>query len=150
MSNQINHGLTNSLRRDVSGRSVASVLQDRNLQQVLGYGSNCQIRINGQIASADRIISYGETLDIETVANRKANNVSVTLRHGPNNELVRSVPAGTTVQSILTNSSFRSVLGFGANSIARIDGALISDTNLTVREGMVIDIETAANQKARR
>lgn len=148
MSNLIRHGLTNSMTRDLSGRTIGSVLGDRNLQTALGFGTNVQARVSGRVVSNDHVIGFNETIDIETVANRKANDaVQITLRYGTGNTLTRGVSPGTLVKQVLTNQSFRAALGFGDNVIAKINGAIVRD-DLYVSEGMVIDLETAANQKA--
>lgn len=147
MSNILRHGPSNSITCDLAGRSIGSVLSDRNLQVALGFGTNVQARIYGRVVSSEHVISSGETVEVETVANRKANTVNITLRYGTANALTRGVNAGTTVKQVLTNQSFRAALGFGDNVIAKINGAAVRD-DLYVTDGLVIDLETAANQKA--
>lgn len=147
MSNVIKYGYANNITQNWAGRTIGELLGNSSIKLALGIGDNVQARVRGQVVGASYVIQPNDTIDIETVANRKAAGVSVTLRHGPGNSITRELPEGTTVKEVLTNSSYQQVLGFGRNSVCRIDGAQVTD-DVVVRHGMVIDIETQANTKA--
>ncbi len=147
MSNLIRYGVTNSISQPTTGKTVDQILKDKSMQAVLGFGDNVQARVNGRIVEGSYLVKDGETVDIETVANKKAASVNVLIRFGTGNEIRRAYPENTTIKSVLTDSSTRTVLGFGDNVVAKIDGALVRD-DLVVRDGLVIDLETAANKKA--
>jgi len=146
-STTIKFGYGNSITQNWAGRTIADLLSNTSIKMALGIGDNVQARVRGQVQPSTYVIQPGDVVDVETVANRKAANVSVTLSHGPGNSITRELPEGTTIRDILTNVSYQQVLGFGRNSVCRIDGAQITD-DVVIRHGMVISIETQANTKA--
>lgn len=73
MNVTIRFGGTNEVTRDVAPRTtVGNILEDRNLQAVLGFGSNSQAIIEGAIQSPSTPLNEGDLVIIETKANTKA------------------------------------------------------------------------------
>lgn len=145
--NNIRFGATNSLARDVAGSTVAQVLRNAGISGALGFGSSVCAKINGVPVDENYVIRGGETIDIENKAQSKAADVTVTVRFGATATLTRAFPATTTIRSVLTRPDIKAALGYGENAVAKINGVAVRD-DLYVSEGMRIDIETRAQEKA--
>lgn len=69
----IRYGATNEVTKSVRpGTTVAQVLGDISIQGVLGFGSNVQALVDGQVLNGTASVSDGDVLVIETKANSKA------------------------------------------------------------------------------
>lgn len=146
--NKLRFGATNSLDVNLVGSTIGSVLTNSNYKSVLGFGSNVQAKVHGSPVNSDYVIRSGDVIDIENRAQQKANgDATVTIAFGATAKLTRSYPHGTTVRSVLADRNVRSALGFGDGAVAKINGTRVSD-DLYVTNGMQIDIETSAQQKA--
>lgn len=71
----------------------------------------------------------------------------VTLRYGPENELTKAIDAGVCVSGLLQDRGIQSMLGFGDNVVAKIDGDVVSGSTVP-DDGDIITIETRAHEKA--
>ena len=145
--NNLRFGLTNSLSASLAGQSVSQVLDNAGYRGALGFGQNVVAKINGVAVCRDYRIRDGETIDIEVQAQQKAADATVVLSYGATAVLTVTVPEGTTIRSVLTNRNYRAALGFGDGAIAKINGAVV-DSDVRVVNGLRIDIETGAQQKA--
>lgn len=73
----IRFGASNELNRGFSeGTTVGTILADRNLKAVLGFGDNVQAVIDGQVQPTSAPIGDGDVVTIETRANSKASAIS--------------------------------------------------------------------------
>lgn len=145
---RVTFGGGNAVERQFpSGTTVGAIIGDRNVQAALGYGSNVQALIDRRVAGNQCQLYDDTTIEIETVANRKAANISVKVSFGGGNSIERSVPEGTTVAAILSDRSVKSYLGFGDNVKAVIDGTA-QEGSAPLSQGDHIQVETVSNQKA--
>jgi hypothetical protein len=55
-----------------SGTTVGTILADRNLQAVLGFGANVQGQVDGVKVGNEAALNEGDELEIVTKANEKA------------------------------------------------------------------------------
>lgn len=145
--NKLSFGATNVLEVNLVGQTISQVLGNANYRNVLGFGQNVQAKVFGAPVSADYVVRGGDSIAIENKAQEKASNVNVTVTFGATSRLTKSVPANTTIASLLTDRTLRAALGFGDNAIAKINGAAVRN-DVYVRDGLVIDIETKAQEKA--
>ncbi len=117
--NTLKYGISNALTLKLAGKKISEVLASSSFQSALGYGQNVQARINGRITEGDYVIKDNDVVDLETIANRKAADVSVTLRFGPGNQLTRGVPEGTKIKDLVLNPNYKAVLGYGGLTSSR-------------------------------
>lgn len=69
----IRFGSTNELTRTVNDRyTVGDVLNDSNIRAALGFGSNVQALVDGQVQNSSTRLEDGDLVVIETKANSKA------------------------------------------------------------------------------
>lgn len=73
--------------------------------------------------------------------------ISVTIRYGLDNELVRKFPEGTTMGQVLGNPNIMSALDIGSNVVGKIDG-VTQEMNKVLTDGDEVDVEVRANTKA--
>lgn len=144
----IKYGPANCLTRDYpTGTPVKEVIFDRNVQSVLGYGNNVQVSIDNRHVQLDYQLGSDVELTLETVANRKASTIQISVRYGAANVLEKEVPSGTTVGDIKRNRDFMAALGAPANVKALIDGIEQTDAS-PLDDGDEVSLETVANVKA--
>ena len=140
----VRYGLERSASIEVSeGTSIAQVLEQ--VRPALGFGCNVKALIGGAAQPDSNTVRDGDVISVETAANSKASEVSVTVRYGLERQGTTSVPEGSSIEEVL--GRVRAALGFGDNVKALIDGAAQPMTN-GVANGDVITVETAANSKA--
>ena len=140
----VRYGLERSASIEVSeGTSIAQVLEQ--VRPALGFGCNVKALIGGAAQPDSNTVRDGDVISVETAANSKASEVSVTVRYGLERQVTTSVPEGASIEEVL--GRVRAALGFGDNVKALIDGAAQPMTN-GVANGDVITVETAANSKA--
>lgn len=144
----IQYGPANSITKQVADYATyREIINDRNLQAALGYGSNVQaLEASRRAVNLDAVIPHGASILLETVANTKGEDIVVTIEYGPANSMTKTYPAGTTVGQIRTDRSLRAALGFGDNSKVLIDRHEQPD-NAPVEHGDRLVIETVANTK---
>ncbi len=145
--NTLRFGATNSLTVNLVGQSIRNVLANTGYRGALGYGGDVQAKVNGGLASADYLVREGDVIDIENRAQQKAAGARVTINYGATASITREVPTHQTVRGLLTDRNIRAALGFTDGAIAKVNGATVSN-DLYVTDGMRIDIETQAQQKA--
>ena len=140
----VRYGLERSASIEVSeGTSIAQVLEQ--VRPALGFGCNVKALIGGAAQPDSNTVRDGDVISVETAANSKASEVSVTVRYGLERQVTTSVPEGSSIEEVL--GRVRAALGFGDNVKALIDGAAQPLTN-GVANGDVITVDTAANSKA--
>ena len=140
----VRYGLERSASIEVSeGTSIAQVLEQ--VRPALGFGCNVKALIGGAAQPDSNTVRDGDVISVETAANSKASEVSVTVCYGLERKVTTSVPEGSSIEEVL--GRVRAALGFGDNVKALIDGAAQPMTN-GVANGDVITVETAANSKA--
>jgi hypothetical protein len=147
MSNKISYGYGNELTKNLVGLTIAQVLGDVTIKAVLGFGTGVVAKINGAPVGTGYVIREGDSISVEQAAQEKAATSRITLRYGAANVLSVQVDSATTVRSVLQNPTYRAALGFTDGVVAKINGASVND-DLTVSDGMTIDIETRAQEKA--
>lgn len=73
--------------------------------------------------------------------------MKVTVRFGVGNQLTRTFPQGSTINSVLTDRNVQAVLGFSTNVEGYVHGVPQPGTTLLV-DGMTIDVNNKACEKA--
>lgn len=148
MKIRVTFGAGNAIERQFpSGTTIGAITGDRNIQAALGYGQNVQALVDRRAVGNQCQLYDDTTIELETISNRKAANISVRVSFGGGNSVERSVPEGTTVGTILSDRSVKSFLGFGDNVKAVIDGTA-QDASAPLSDGDHILVETVSNQKA--
>jgi len=147
MQINIKYGV-DSISRNVSDNStIGSIIGDSNVKAVLGYGDNVRVLLNGVALDQATRVHNGDTLVIETAANRKAApDVSFTVRYGVDS-VTRSRPGPVTVGDILSDRNLKAVLGYGDNVRVLISG-VEQPLDAGIPNGASLTIETRANTKA--
>jgi hypothetical protein len=70
---KVRYGAVNSCNKEAeSGTTVGSVINDPNVQGLLGYGDNIRVLLNGVVVSNDFRLSGDALLSVEDQAARKA------------------------------------------------------------------------------
>ena len=69
----VKFGAGNSITRDINGyETVEDVLNDQNVQGILGFGDNVDTYIGGVPAPARTTLTDGDVITLVTKANTKA------------------------------------------------------------------------------
>lgn len=69
----IRYGATTEIKRSFpEGTTVGTIINDRNLQAYVGFGSNVQGVVNGEVQDIHASLEDGDILVVETKANAKA------------------------------------------------------------------------------
>jgi hypothetical protein len=125
------------------GTTITQVLD--LVRGALRFGGNVKALIDGVNQPLDNTVRDGDSIEVETAANCKASDLSVTVKYGLESSITVSVSEGTTIKEVLDR--VRDALRFGSNVKALVDGAAQPLEN-NVANGDVIQVETAANSKA--
>ena len=125
------------------GTTITQVLD--MVRSALRFGGNVKALIDGVNQPLDNTVRDGDSIEVETAANCKASDLSVTVKYGLESSITVSVSEGTTIKEVLDR--VRDALRFGSNVKALVDGAAQPLEN-NVADGDVIQVETAANSKA--
>jgi molybdopterin converting factor small subunit len=125
------------------GTTITQVLA--MVRGALRFGGNVKALIDGVNQPLDNTVRDGDSIEVETAANCKASDLSVTVKYGLESSITVSVSEGTTIKEVLDR--VRDALRFGSNVKALVDGAAQPLEN-NVADGDVIQVETAANSKA--
>jgi len=125
------------------GTTITQVLD--MVRGALRFGSNVKALIDGVNQPLGNTVRDGDSIEVETAANCKASDLSVTVKYGLESSITVSVSEGTTIKEVLDR--VRDALRFGSNVKALVDGAAQPLEN-NVANGDVIQVETAANSKA--
>jgi hypothetical protein len=125
------------------GTTITKVLD--MVRGALRFGSNVKALIDGVNQPLDNTVRDGDSIEVETAANCKASDLSVTVKYGLESSSTITVSEGTTIKEVLDR--VRDALRFGSNVKALVDGAAQPLENVVV-DGDVIQVETAANSKA--
>lgn len=129
------------------GTTVSQIIGESRNQVALGYGANVQASIARMHIDGNYPVGRDVVIDLETRANQKAADITVTVTFGGGNSTTQTVPRGTTVGQLIENRRVQSALGVGTNVQANIDR--VPQTNDTqLEDGDVVNLETIANQKA--
>ena len=125
------------------GTTITQVLE--MVRGALRFGSNVKALIDGVNQPLGNTVRDGDSIEVETAANCKASDLSVTVKYGLESSSTITVSEGTTIKEVLDR--VRDALRFGSNVKALVDGAAQPLENVVV-DGDVIQVETAANSKA--
>tara|TARA_R110002020_G_scaffold180456_1_gene374833 strand:+ start:734 stop:1174 length:441 start_codon:yes stop_codon:yes gene_type:complete len=125
------------------GTTITQVLD--MVRGALRFGGNVKALIDGVNQPLGNTVRDGDSIEVETAANCKASDLSVTVKYGLESSITVSVSEGTTIKEVLDR--VRDALRFGSNVKALVDGAAQPLEN-NVANGDVIQVETAANSKA--
>jgi len=69
----VRYGATGELTREfTNGTTAGSVLSNTGIQAALGFGSNVQAVVEGQVLRNETPLSNGDVVTVETRANSKA------------------------------------------------------------------------------
>jgi len=72
MGIKITFGVNNTVEKPAADYpTVGAVLEDTNLRQFLGFGSNIEAQVNGVSEGADYALEDGDAVDLVTRANKK-------------------------------------------------------------------------------
>ena len=125
------------------GTTITQVLD--MVRGALRFGGNVKALIDGVNQPLGNTVRDGDSIEVETAANCKASDLSVTVKYGLESSSTITVSEGTTIKEVLDR--VRDALRFGSNVKALVDGAAQPLENVVV-DGDVIQVETAANSKA--
>ena len=125
------------------GTTITQVLD--MVRGALRFGNNVKALIDGVNQPLGNTVRDGDSIEVETAANCKASDLSVTVKYGLESSSTITVSEGTTIKEVLDR--VRDALRFGSNVKALVDGAAQPLEN-NVANGDVIQVETAANSKA--
>lgn len=143
---KVQYGLDQISRNVSDNATVRELVCDPRNKTMLGYGDNVRVIISGVPVSLDAQPYNGQTVIVETAANQKAAPDRVTVKYGLD-AIEKNWEVGLKVRDIVTDPNVKTCLGYGDNVRVMCNGVAVSLDSYTT-EGMVLVVETAANQKA--
>jgi sulfur carrier protein ThiS len=147
MSITIKFGLGNEVvQPEEKFATVGDVLRDAAIQSLLGFGSNVEVTVNGSVVPNDTRTYSGMVLSIQTKAHTKGAADSFTVKFGLGNEVTQPVSKFATVGDVIRDAAIQSLLGFGSNVEATVNGSVVSNDTL-IYAGMVVSLQTKAHTK---
>lgn len=130
------------------GFSLRQLLGDRHIKAGLGFGDRVRALVGGTEYGEDQALpeAHRATVVIETLANQKAQNFSITARYGTE-QRVSTYPAPVTIATVVNDPHNKGFLGYGDN-VRVLVGGIEQTLDTVLPHNAVIVIETKANQKA--
>ena len=73
--------------------------------------------------------------------------ITITIKYGFGNSIIKEVPVGTTVGDIIGDGGFQSALGYGNDVVARVTNQTV-ENGTVLNNGALLSLEKRANAKA--